>query len=75
MKISEVAKLLDLPISTIRYYEKMGVLPDDLILRDKNKYRVYTLDSINYLRVLKAVLDAGFSISEVKNMISINGIS
>jgi MerR family transcriptional regulator, copper efflux regulator len=29
MKIKEIAKTTGLPISTIRYYEKMGIVPDE----------------------------------------------
>lgn len=39
MKISEVAKMVDLPISTIRYYEKIGIITDDYIRREQNNYR------------------------------------
>ncbi|CAM4195337.1 hypothetical protein PATA110616_00335 [Paenibacillus tarimensis] len=29
MKISEVAKNIDLPILTIRYYEQIGIITDE----------------------------------------------
>ncbi|WP_342438702.1 MerR family transcriptional regulator [Paenibacillus sp. FSL L8-0436] len=75
MKISEVAKIIDLPISTIRYYEKMGIIPDEYILRDQNSYRKYTLEIINHLDVVKKCLVVGFTINDIKSMISKNGMS
>lgn len=75
MKISEVAKRMDLPISTIRYYEKMGIITDEYILREQNNYRNYTSDIIDYLQVVKNCLAVGFTISDIKSMISLNGIT
>lgn len=48
MKISEVAKIVDLPISTIRYYEKMGIITDEYILREENNYRNYDAEIIHH---------------------------
>jgi DNA-binding transcriptional MerR regulator len=74
-KISEVAKMAGLPISTIRYYEKIGIITDEYIQREENNYRNYTLDIIHHLDVVKNCLAVGFSINDVKSMISKNGIS
>ena len=75
MKISEVAKSIKIPISTIRYYEKIGIIPDEYILRDQNNYRNYTSDIINHLDVVKNCVAVGFSINDIKSMISKNGMS
>lgn len=75
MRISEVAKMVDLPISTIRYYEKIGIITDDNILRDQNNYRKYAFEVVHHLNVVKNCLAVGFSIHEVKSMIMKNGLS
>ncbi|NQX49034.1 MerR family transcriptional regulator [Paenibacillus tritici] len=75
MKISEVAKIVDLPISTIRYYEKMGIITDEYILREENNYRNYDVGIIHHLGVIKNCLAVGFSINDIKSMITANGIS
>ncbi|MCU6794264.1 MerR family transcriptional regulator [Paenibacillus sp. WQ 127069] len=75
MKSSEVAKIVDLPISTIRYYEKIGIITDEYILRDQNNYRNYAVEIIQHLGVVKNCLAVGFSINEIKSMISKNGFS
>lgn len=75
MRISEIAKIVNLPISTIRYYEKIGIIPDDYIVRDQNNYRDYALEMIHHLNVVKNCLSVGFSINDIQSMISKNGIS
>ncbi|WP_059040752.1 helix-turn-helix domain-containing protein [Paenibacillus rubinfantis] len=75
MKISEVAKRIDLPISTIRYYEKIGIITDEYLLRDQNNYRVYDPEVIRYLNVVKNCLSVGFTIRDIKSMIAKNGMS
>ena len=75
MKISEVAKMVDLPISTIRYYEKIGIITDDFIRRELNNYRDYALEVTQHLEVVKKCLAVGFSINDIKAMILKNGMS
>ncbi|MGF9700384.1 MULTISPECIES: MerR family transcriptional regulator [Paenibacillus] len=75
MKISEVAKIAELPISTIRYYESIGIITDEYVLRDQNNYRKYAPDIIQYLEVVKQCLAVGFTIQDLQSMISKNGFS
>ncbi|WNS42965.1 MerR family transcriptional regulator [Paenibacillus sp. MMS20-IR301] len=75
MKISEVAKLANLPISTIRYYEKMGIITEEYVLREENNYRKYAGEIIHHLDVVKNCLAVGFSIHDIRSMISKNGIT
>ncbi len=75
MKISEVAQRVELPISTIRYYEKMGIITDEYILREQNNYRNYSSEILDYLQVVKNCLAVGFTINDIKSMISLKGIS
>lgn len=75
LKISEVAKMVDLPISTIRYYEKIGIITDEHVLREQNNYRNYALEIIHHLNIVKNCLAVGFSIQDIKSMISKKGFS
>ncbi|OZB95338.1 MerR family transcriptional regulator [Paenibacillus sp. XY044] len=70
MKISDVSKKVDLPISTIRYYEKKGIIPETYMLRDEHNYRIYDERIVSYIKSLKTILSAGFSIHEIKNILS-----
>ncbi|MCW3794421.1 MerR family transcriptional regulator [Paenibacillus sp. LS1] len=75
MKISEVASRVNLPISTIRYYEKIDIITDEHVLRDHNNYRIYADSIIQHLEVVKQCLAVGFTIHEIESMISKDGFS
>ncbi|MGN7415769.1 MerR family transcriptional regulator [Paenibacillus sp. SAF-068] len=75
MKISEVANHVNLPISTIRYYEKIGIITDEHVLRDHNNYRIYAQSIIQHLDVVKQCLAVGFTIHEIQLMIAKDGFS
>ncbi|MWV46088.1 MerR family DNA-binding transcriptional regulator [Paenibacillus sp. HJL G12] len=54
--IGEVSKILDVPMDTLRYYDKIGLLPSNA--RDGNGYRYYDLeqfDSLITIRMLRAM--------------------
>ena len=68
MKIGEVAKHLNIAPSTIRYYEKKGLisLPD----RVSGK-RVFGNNTIVRLRFIQLCQSAGFTISEIRELITL----
>jgi len=68
MKINEVSKKTGLSISTIRFYEKKGLIPEKYVSRDTNNYRNYSIDIIEYLLMIKTVHSAGFSLTEIKEI-------
>ncbi|MED1608078.1 MerR family transcriptional regulator [Cytobacillus kochii] len=70
MKINEVSKLTDLPISTLRFYERKNLIPDCYIERDVNNYRVYAEEIVEYLEDVKSLLYADFSIEEISMMVN-----
>lgn len=65
MKISEVSKATHLPISTIRYYERVGLIHDDYFIREDNGYRNYSTSVVPHLQFISKLLENGFSISEL----------
>ncbi|NRW37544.1 DNA-binding transcriptional MerR regulator [Clostridium beijerinckii] len=68
MKINEVSKKTGLSISTIRFYEKEGLIPEKYVSRDTNNYRSYSVDIIEYLLMIKTVHSVGFSLREIKEI-------
>ncbi len=68
MKINEVSKKTGLSISTIRFYEKEGLIPEKYVSRDANNYRSYSVDIIEYLLMIKTVHSVGFSLREIKEI-------
>jgi len=68
MKINEVSKKTKLSISTIRFYEKQGLIPEKYVSRDSNNYRNYSVDIIEYLLMIKTVHSVGFSLTQIKEI-------
>lgn len=62
--IKEVAKLLDIPATTIRYYDKEGLLP--YITRKDSGYRLFSENDIAMLRVIKCLKKTGMSVKDMK---------
>lgn len=66
MRIGEVAKLLDIPSSTIRYYEKRGLLPSpDRV----SGARAFNSSALATLRFIKLGQAAGFTIQELQSLL------
>jgi DNA-binding transcriptional MerR regulator len=64
--IGQLSKKADIPIDTIRYYEKVGVL--DRIQRSENNYRVYTEKTLADLLFIKHCRELNISLSDIKTL-------
>ncbi|EAA0094494.1 MerR family transcriptional regulator [Listeria innocua] len=67
--IKTVADKLEIPISTIRYYEKNGLLD---VKRSENSYREYGEDDEEKIKLILVMKYSGFSIKEIKELLSLN---
>lgn len=65
--ISDVSKMMNLPVSTIRYYEKEGLLP--FIQRKESGYRIFTDNDIKMLEIIECFKRTGMSIKEIRQFI------
>lgn len=63
MNSKEAAEMFDLTTDTVRYYERVGVIPP--IKRDKNGYRVFTARDLNWIYLAKSLRQAGVSIESL----------
>lgn len=63
MNIKQVGDMFDLTVETIRYYERVGVIPP--IKRDKNGYRIFTKRDLNWVFLAKSLRNAGLSIESL----------
>lgn len=61
--IGEVSRMFNLPISTLRYYDKEGLLPDLERASGIRQFNDKTLESINVIECLKK---SGMEIKEIK---------
>jgi MerR family redox-sensitive transcriptional activator SoxR len=69
MRIGELARAVGLRTSAIRYYENIGVLrPASRVSRQ----REYGSDAVTMLRVVQAAQEAGFTLAEVRTLLSIS---
>lgn len=65
-KISEVSKILNIPIDTLRYYEKEGIIQPQKF--ENSKYRYYDAWDINFLLDYKYYRSLEFSLAEVRSI-------
>jgi DNA-binding transcriptional MerR regulator len=64
MNISQLAKANDVSTDTVRYYEKLGLLPEPM--RQHNGYRSYSPAHAQTLRFVRGAQALGFSLAEIR---------
>lgn len=69
LKINELSKQSGINLETIRYYEKIGILP--IPQRGPNGYRLYTEDDVKQLNFVKTCRTFGLSLGEIKQLNSL----
>ncbi len=67
MKISEVAKAAGVPTSTVRFYERQGLLEPSA--RSASNYRLYVAEDLERLRFIRAAQATGFTLGDVKALL------
>lgn len=70
MKIGELAERSGLATSSIRFYERMGLL--QLVQRQANGYRTYPPEALMVLNLIKSAQEAGFSLEELRELVPPN---
>lgn len=68
-KIGEIANQAGFGTETVRYYEKVGVLPP--AERAQNGYRLYSDSHLKQLRFIKRSRELGFSLEKVRSLLSL----
>ena len=71
MRIGELAQACDCPAETIRYYEKIGLLPQ--AVRRANGYRSYEDKHQKWLQFIIRSRELGFSQDEVRRLTDLAG--
>ncbi len=61
--IGQISELFDLPISTLRYYDKEGLFPD---LERHGSRRLFSDREIEALRVIECLKTSGLEIKDIK---------
>lgn len=68
MRIGELAKGLDLNTQTVRYYERIGLLPEPE--RTESGYRLYGEEDERRLRFIKNARSSGLTLGEIKEVLA-----
>jgi DNA-binding transcriptional MerR regulator len=69
LKIGEIAKQTDVGISTIRYYESLGLLVP--VERSDNGYRYYDEEAVERLKFIKKAQSLQFSLAEIQQVVGV----
>lgn len=67
LTIGELAKAAEVPTSTVRYYEREGLLRPSS--RTAANYRLYSSDDLERLRFIRAAQATGFTLGDVKALL------
>lgn len=68
--ISQLAEAADVPTSTLRYYERVGlVCPTE---RAENNYRVYSEEALQTLQFIRTAQSAGFTLDDVRALLGLH---
>ena len=66
--ISQLAKAAATPTTTVRYYERVGLVqPED---RSGGNYRLYSDESVRRLKFIRAAQTIGFTLQDVKALLA-----
>ena len=66
---AELARLTGCNLETIRYYEKIGLMPDPP--RTAARYRVYDEDHLSRLQFILRARELGFIIEEIRGLLDL----
>lgn len=69
LKIGQLARRGGVNLETIRYYERLGLLPKPP--RTQAGYRVFPEDTIARVRFIKRAKELGFSLKEIKELLAL----
>ena len=67
--VGEMAKLLGIPSSTLRYYDKEGLLP--FVERSAGGIRMFHEKDYEWLQVISCLKKAGMSLKDIKRYIAL----
>lgn len=69
LRIGKLARLADVNVQTLRFYERKGLLPKPS--RRPSGYREYPHETIGIVRLIKHIQGLGFSLKEIKGLIAL----
>ena len=68
LQIGEIASLSGVSIDTVRYYERLKLLPP--AARSSGGFRKFSVETVERIRFIKHAQEMGFSLDEIKQLFS-----
>src|SRR5579883_771822 len=72
MNIGKVAKLSNVGVETIRFYERAGILPKPK--RKPSGYRQFDMSTVTQIQFIQRIQQFGFSLRDAGNIVGGKGI-
>ena len=69
LTIGDLARVAGVPTSTIRYYERAGLIRPER--RSRANYRLYGAAALDRLRFIRSSQAAGFALAEIKSLLEL----
>lgn len=69
MRISDVAHAVSIPVSTIRYYERKGIIPKPA---RQGRNRSYSDKDVRVIQFVRDAQSVGFSLKEISDLLREN---
>jgi len=69
LTIGDLAKATDTKVETVRYYERIGLLPAPA--RTGGNYRSYAAEHLGRLSFIRRARDLGFSLDQVRELLDL----
>lgn len=69
MTIGKLAKLAEVGVDTVRFYERQGLLPT--AQRTQTGYRLYSTDDVDRLRFIRRAKTLGFSLDDIAELLQL----
>jgi len=66
LQIGEIAALAEVSVDTVRYYEKLKLLPT--ATRTNSGYRMFSVETADRIRFIKQAQEMGFTLDEIKQL-------
>lgn len=70
MRIGDLAEATGTKVVTVRYYEKIGLLPAPR--RTAGNYRAYDGDHLQRLRFIRRCRELGFTLDHIRDLLSLS---
>lgn len=68
--IGQLARLAGVPVSTVRYYERSGLLPRPA--RSPSGYRLYDEHDLERLSFIRSAQSVGFSLDDIRELLRLD---